>query len=194
MTFDTAYRIIPNSIYLEESGDLVYLGEDENYLRFALIDGLGHGMKAHSASSRAVRALESNPPLDPAAALNDIHRKLKQTVGAVGAVCIIEKSSGTGRYAGIGNVITRSLSNKDLTFIPQDGHLGSSVPTIRETRFSLLPGDIILMYSDGVREHFDLLSMPGLEKECAKSITEKLISTYSKQGDDASMITIKALP
>ena len=52
-------------------------------------------------------------------------------------------------------------------------------------------GDVVVLYSDGVKEHINQKDYPRLTLETPATIAGSLISRYGKAYDDASCMVIK---
>ena len=63
----------------------------------------------------------------------------------------------------------------------------------REQTLKLFAGDVLVMYSDGIKEHFELSEYPGILTGNAKSIAVGLLNQFGKQNDDVSCIALKYL-
>lgn len=193
MRLDIGYKIIPLMERLEECGDLIFVKETDDFCRIGAIDALGHGSAAHIAAEAALIFLNENCSLDPAEDIVKIHSVLQKTRGAVMGLCYIDKITGELTYSGIGNITARVLGSDQKKLVFRDGVVGYSMPTVRNQKMTLSPGDILLLYSDGMKEHFNMIDVPNLFKETAESISAALLNKYSKKNDDASIITLKVL-
>ena len=69
--------------------------------------------------------------------------------------------------------------------------LSTSSP--REVSRKLDNTDLLLIHSDGVREHFELFEYPGLLKGNAPSVAERVVDTLGKSNDDASCLAVRFL-
>ena len=191
MKIEHHHIIIPLMHNINESGDLAIVKEDKDYYYLGLIDGLGHGKNANIAAKIAIEYLDNNFSNSLDELIIQLNEKLHGTVGAVIALCCLNKNNKEMIYSGIGNITVRIIGRKSFKCISRDGIVGYSMPNPKNDNYNLYPGDLLLMYSDGVKEHFDLLDFPGLQNESVVKITETLIETYSKNNDDVSMITCK---
>lgn len=191
MRIEYDYKIVPLMQDINESGDLAIVKEDKDHYYLGLIDGLGHGEKANYAAKIAIEYLDNNFSTDLDGLIIQLNEELTGTVGIVIALCCINKSTGNLIYTGIGNITVRHIGRNSYKCIPRDGIVGYSMSKPRNSSFNVYPGDLILIYSDGIKEHFDLLDLPGIQNESAENITEKLIQNYSKPNDDVSLITCK---
>ena len=50
---------------------------------------------------------------------------------------------------------------------------------------------VVLLYSDGIRESFELHDCPGLLAGSAKEIAERVMKAFRKQDDDASCLVLR---
>ncbi len=190
---EIAFKIKPLLISMEESGDLVYIDDNANFLFFALIDGLGHGIYAHEAAKIAVEYLEDQDNYDLKDLLNELHEKLRGSRGIVISLCLLDKITGDLSFSGIGNITTKIIGKQNTHFLSLDGIVGYHKPTPRIFRAKLNSGDIMLMYSDGIKEHFDFSRTPNIKYNQANVIADYLIDNYSKRNDDSSIICVRVI-
>ena len=175
----------------EECGDLGFARTLETNGLFCLVDALGHGKTARQIALMAQSYLEENYERPVTEIISGIHKSLRGTRGAVAAVCRLDLSSGTLVYSGMGNISVRILGNGQERLVVRDGVLGYMIPSPRQGQAQLFPGDLLIMSSDGIREHYDPDSFPGLFTGSAKDIAQRLIRDLSKQIDDASCIVVR---
>ena len=190
---DVHYISRPLLRYEDENGDLgVIISEGSNYF-LGLIDVLGHGRDAHQVALIAGEYLKANSENELTAMIKGLHEALRGTRGAVGAVCRIDLETGNLCYSGVGNITVKILGPRPFTLVPREGIIGYMIPTPRELHHKLVPGDVLAMYSDGIKEHFDVLEYAGLLNNSASGIAELLLEQFGKRDDDASCIVLKML-
>lgn len=187
------YKIKPLLEAIDQSGDLIFIKEEDEFCYMGVIDALGHGTEANHAALLAVNFLEQNYTMDPAQDIVRLHSVLKNSRGAVIGLSCFNKNSGELTYSGVGNITTRIIGSEPTKLVYRDGIVGFSIPKICNKVTRIFPGDIILSYSDGVKENFDMLDLPDLRRESAENITTILLDRYSKNNDDASVLTIKVM-
>ncbi|MBW1850875.1 MAG: SpoIIE family protein phosphatase, partial [Deltaproteobacteria bacterium] len=139
-----------------ECGDTGIIKTYGNKCFLALIDVLGHGREAYDVSVLAEKYLLENYRRDLIDIMNGLHSHLKGTRGAVVALCRLNLINGGMNYVGVGNITTRIFGSEFLTLIPRDGIVGYTIAAPKEHQVTVCPGDILILYSDGVKEHFDL--------------------------------------
>ncbi len=178
----------------EECGDagIVRIGTGKVFL--GLVDALGHGKRAHDAAILATEYLSGHSDDDLAALMRELHERLRGTVGAVAALCRVFPESGDLHCVGIGNVAVRILGSGSRRLVPRDGVVGYMMPSPVERRERLDPGDVLVLHSDGIREHFELLEWPGFPKCTAGEIASGILERFGKKDDDASCIVMRILP
>lgn len=174
-----------------ECGDIGVIKEYDNQCFLALVDVLGHGSGAREVALLAKRYLEENYKKDLPDILNGLHEHLKGTRGAVVAMCHLDILTGELTYVGIGNITVRIFGSKPTRLTPKDGVIGYSMTKFQKHSIKLYPGDKILMHSDGIKEHFDVIDCMGILKENAESIAIKILDLFGKKNDDASCIILK---
>lgn len=189
--FGMCYRAMlgPDS----ECGDITFMKQYNNQCFFALIDVLGHGSEARKIAILAERYLEENYKNNIIDLINGLHLHLKGTRGAVVALCHLEISTGELTYIGIGNITVRVFGGKAIRLTPKGGIVGYKITTPRSNKLKLNPEDIVIMYSDGIKEHFDIVECAALLKEEAQEISDGILKQFGKKNDDASCIVLKYL-
>jgi negative regulator of sigma-B (phosphoserine phosphatase) len=85
------------------------------------------------------------------------------------------------------------LGARAFRFVSGDGIVGYIMSTVREQTLTLLVGDVLVMHSDGIKEHFELSECPGILTGDAKSIATGLLRQFGKENDDASCIALRYL-
>ncbi len=174
-----------------ECGDTGIIKIHGNECFLALVDVLGHGRAAYDVSVLAEKYLFENYRYDLVDIMNGLHSHLTGTRGAVVALCRLNLISGVVHYFGVGNITTRIYGSEPVSFIPRDGIVGYSITTPKEHQVTIYPGDILILSSDGLRQHFDLAQYPGLLNGTARKIATNLIDNLDKGDDDVSCIVLR---
>jgi serine phosphatase RsbU (regulator of sigma subunit) len=177
------------------AGDAAVLVELDGSLLAAIVDGLGHGREAHDVAVKAAEflnnGLASSEPVD---LLRGLHATLKGTRGAAVGLGVLDTGTGLMRYAGVGNVVMRRFGTACDRLVSVDGVVGGTLRTPREQRMMLGPRDTVVMYSDGVRDRFDLSDYPQLVLQDARTVARTVMRFFARDYDDASCIAMRYAP
>ena len=188
----TEYGVAAKALQGDQCGDSGITLEQKGILLCAVIDGVGHGPNAAIAAVTAKNYIEANAEAPLTEILQGVHEVLKSTQGAVACLCRIDLNSGQLSMAGIGNITCRIFRGLDSErLLSRDGILGYMVSTPREHTRKLDNAALLLMHSDGVREHFELFEYPGLLKGNAASVAARVVDTLGKNNDDASCLAVR---
>lgn len=171
-----------------DGGVIIRTGDD---CFVALIDVLGHGVEAHQVAVQAEEFLADNAAKELDDLITDLHTHLKGSRGAVVALCRLNSVNRELRYAGVGNINTRIFGSGDHKFLPREGIVGYRISTPREHQAQMEFGDILVMTSDGVKEHFDPIDYPNLLSGSAGEIAENFLDELGKGTDDASCLVLR---
>jgi phosphoserine phosphatase RsbX len=162
---------------------------------FGVADGLGHGAAAETAALRAEAVVSScrTEPLD--VLLQRCHRSLADTRGATITLARIDFATDTLSWIGIGNV-TADLIAKGAAGVQirasallSGGIVGYRIPHALAThQVSISPGDLLVIATDGILEDH----VQGIDFAApAMSIAEHILDAYSRESDDALVLTAR---
>jgi hypothetical protein len=168
-------------------------GADAGAHLLAIVDGLGHGREAAQAAQAALHALAANPALALPALMVRLDTALQGTRGA--AVGLARIDGPRLRYAGIGN--TRALRWRGTQLLRLSsqygivgGGLGTSAQGVQVVELDLLPGDWLLLFTDGLDEMLQLPAhLPEWEREPAL-LCEHLLARWRHGRDDAGVLAL----
>lgn len=190
---DSAGVVRPLFRTLLESGDLISIYDERSACLLVLVDVLGHGANARTVAVQAGTWLDENRAEPLKDMIRGLHYCLAGTRGAVAAVCRFDAETGILQYTGVGNISLRIVGRQSASLVIADGVLGygAAHADVRETR--LYPGSTLIMHSDGVSTHFDILECPGILYKTAGEIAETILDRFGMKDDDASCIVMKYL-
>jgi anti-sigma regulatory factor (Ser/Thr protein kinase) len=173
------------------SGDLVVLDGRPGLLFVAIVDGLGHGASANAAAKRAVSFLRQSWSSDVVETMHALHESLKGTIGAVAGICVVEAESRSVRYAGVGNTVIRTIGARPARLHSAAGTLGEQIRGVQEQRLQLNTKNVLVMYTDGVSDRFEIDEYPALLVERADMIAKSIVEKFGKSHDDASCVAVR---
>ena len=173
-------------------GDQTLIIENDTYILLAVFDGAGHGPSANNISRQAeniIKNLAFKFPLEQI--IERLHSDLTGTIGGVVAICQIEKQTAFCTCLGVGNIYIKAFPAKPDRIIIRGGVLGYEITRPKINHFTLAPGEIIVLMSDGIQENFHTDDIPDFYTLSAGQICSILIDYFSKTLDDASVIALK---
>jgi serine phosphatase RsbU (regulator of sigma subunit) len=173
------------------SGDTYVVHETDNQTVLAsVIDGLGGGEAAATASGLAAEVLRTHPsqPLD--ALIHASHRALHGTRGAVIALLRLDLRTRQAYYVGVGNIGVYVYSSDSIKPISKNGILGYRLPTLLPLSYTYNSGDTFVLYSDGISARFSSEgrlngSLPP------QNLAEQILRDYGKTNDDATVVVVR---
>lgn len=175
-------------------GDACLVSQDDWGVKCVILDGVGHGPKAHRVASQLLGFMREHVVRDPSKCLQALHCEAAGSEGAVAGVMFIERASGTLSYAALGNTVARVFGRHRRQFISQPGVLGQRMRSLLPQTAQVAPGDVVVLHTDGISGNFDAVTLPELRVASAQSLVATLIEHFSKPYDDAGCIVVKVLP
>jgi Stage II sporulation protein E (SpoIIE) len=155
-------------------------------LLVAVVDGLGHGAEAATAALAAAGAIRETLDLPVGEILRHCDRALQPTRGAAVGVLKLDED-GRGEFCGIGNIEVQGLEGAAPGLFCLAGIVGHNLRTVRTMPFTMRPGDIYCLHSDGVSSRGDLRgSLPGAPEAVARRIVE----SWGRRHDDATAVVL----
>ena len=172
------------------NGDGILLKRLGDHVLVALIDGLGHGRTAHEVAAAAVRHLSGNWPATAAEAMRNLNEQLSGSIGAAAGIAIVDVESRRMTFVGVGNTVARPMSGGTRLY-SVEGNLGTTLRTLREQRIRLNSGDLVLFYTDGVRDRFEVDEYPQMRYEPAKRVAQTVVERFGRSHDDATCVALR---
>ncbi|MBZ4415642.1 SpoIIE family protein phosphatase [Myxococcus sp. RHSTA-1-4] len=168
-----------------QNGDVALVRQEGERTLLAVVDALGHGPAAARVAAEAVRCLEGLPlgtKVDPV--LEALHAALRGGRGAAVMVALFDGK--TLHCGGVGNVELRTCGTR-VPVIPTPGVLGQAIRSLRTASAELVPGDRLVLFSDGLSFRLDLESARNLPPEGACAL---LMERYGRPTDDATVMVV----
>ena len=193
LEWGVASSVLPGE---SQSGDHYVVCAFPDGVLVAVVDGLGHGDQAAAAAKKAVGVLEASAQEPLIALVRRCHEELTATRGVVMSVASFSISYGLMTWLGVGNVqgvLRHSGSQKPKpaeVLLLRAGVVGMFLPPLAATVLPVLPGDILIFASDGIRGEF---AQASLEADTLQKAAETILSQFAKGNDDAVVLVAKFL-
>jgi hypothetical protein len=181
VTAGTFVRPLPTE---KVAGDACHVDAWARGVVVAVADGLGHGPAAAAAAGAFVDRIRASRSAPLPIVLEDAHRALLKTRGAVAAIARFDELARRVEIAGLGNVsvLLASGSSDARPIVMPAGVLGSAFRPVRAQVFDFGEGDILIMHTDGVQGR---LSMGSFRMLAPAEIARAVVAMHGKATDDA---------
>lgn len=176
------------------SGDALVVTRIEGGCFVAIVDVLGHGREAHEVAALCERYLGKHAAADVVAVMTGLHRRLRGSRGAAAGLCAIDAETGELEYVGTGNTVLRRFGSKETRLVSQDGVLGQNMRTPRPQKLQLEPNDLVLLYTDGIKDRFALEDYRGVLHHDASAVARNVVQLFGKDHDDAGCVAVRWKP
>jgi serine phosphatase RsbU (regulator of sigma subunit) len=169
----------------------VFLDRREELICIGIVDGLGHGRQAHDVATKARRYLKDHWADAPEETARSLHAHLEGSIGAAGGIAVVSVASGDLRYVGIGNTVVRRVGASGVRLTSSEGTLGSQMRALQTQRMQLSAGDVVVFYTDGVSDRFDVSEYPGVQYDRASVAARTIVERFGKTHDDATCVVFR---
>lgn len=173
------------------SGDTVIIEQREELVFIAIVDVLGHGRDAYLVARKIEDCLREIWSADVVKTLHQLHAEIKGTRGAAAGLTVLNLETSELFYAGVGNTALRVFGSRLMRLYSTEGIIGSHLRTPVEQKLQLNKSDIVLLYTDGIKDHFELKDYPQLLYESAQTIARNMVRHFNKQYDDATCAVLR---
>ena len=173
------------------SGDAAIVRSRNGTLFLAMVDVLGHGPKAYELAVQIRAFLESEWQGDVIGTMMSLHDTIQGSIGAAAGLASLDLASGRLRYAGVGNTVVRKFGDGSIRLPSTDGVIGSRMRSPRAHELQLGQEEVLVFYTDGIKDRFKMSEYPQLIYESARSVARKIVRTYGKQFDDATCLVVR---
>ena len=174
-----------------ESGDCCVVKAFEKGVLVAVVDALGHGREAATAARVAATTLEKYAHEEPEALIRRCDERLRETRGAAISLAAFDKRNWTLTWLGVGNV-TGALIRVDPTanqrvkrMVVRGGVVGFNLPELQSAVVPVVPGDTLVMATDGVRIDFTE-TLPAIFGP--QPLADQILQGYATHNDDALVL------
>ncbi len=172
-------------------GDQARYWETNGKTVLCMIDGLGHGRGAEQAAMAALDFVERHyyePLLEVFAACD---KAMHNTRGVAMGIAVADPATGTLTYAGIGNTRAMVVGRKTVRLSSHYGILGAGYRTLKTEAVPLDPGDLVIMYTDGIGELIDLSNYDETLRADAGRLAETILQDWRRETDDAGVLVFR---
>ena len=168
-------------------GDMAGWWSRDGFEIVAIADGLGHGKDAAVAAEAAIEAAAAWPTSDLLGLFGYKNQVLQPTRGAAVGVAVVDWAARQITYAALGNTRAVVLGSQLTHLVGYAGIVGKSYRRLRTVSVAFNPGDLLLLWTDGLQEEIELTiadrAAPHLD-----DVARRLLDRFSKGNDDACIL------
>lgn len=195
---DAPPRIVAGGLALpkppeEQNGDAWTAVAGRDVCTIAVVDGLGHGPLASTASSAAVRVMIERPEQTLEQLMQEIHAALRPTRGAAIGIARIHASLQRLDFIGLGNIagtIVTEDSQRKTVSLP--GIAGHEMRKLQVFSYPWEASSVLILHSDGISASWNPANFPGLMQYDPVLIAATLFRDHCRGSDDATVVVAKA--
>lgn len=174
------------------NGDAFVVKHWAESLLVGVIDGLGHGLAACTAARTAQAYVASHFELPLDEIFRGAGRACRATRGVVMALARFDWGRGRMVFASVGNVAARVFPPSErFKFSLRRGVVGFNAPRALLTEHPWQPGDVFVLHSDGLSDHWEWEDFQGLTDLAAPAMAQELLRSLAKDDDDATVAVVK---
>ena len=170
----------------EPCGDVVAAWERDGVTTLCVVDGLGHGPDARVAAAVAMEYVEGRLGADLVSIFEGCDGALRDTRGVAMGLAVIRGDQLT--YGGIGNTRVIRIGRRNKRFMSDPGILGTGFRHLMLDRTDLEPGDLVLLFSDGLDERARTSRPRGTGGADLEHIADQFMEQWRRGRDDAGLL------
>jgi serine/threonine protein phosphatase PrpC len=178
------------------SGDDYLIQRLPDKLFLIVIDGLGHGPKAHEAATTIKSVFQeqiAKGNLNLMLMFDLAHKRAASTRGGVVAAALMDAARKRISFLGVGNISIKLVGNNgNDSPISTDGIVGY---TMERKKFHELPyekGQVLIMHSDGVSERYGSSLIKENIDLSMQALAQKVVEGYGRnERDDVTFLAVK---
>ena len=172
-------------------GDECRCWQTAGRVTLCVIDGLGHGLWAEQAARAAAECVGRHVqrPLAEIFTLTDA--ELRDTRGVAMGIAVIESAGGKLTYAGVGNTRAMVVGGRTTTLMGVFGIVGGGYEPLRPQTVALEPGDLVILFTDGLDERVDISKYNQALLADADGLARRILADWSRDDDDAAVLVFR---
>lgn len=184
MRFGIASRSMPG---MSVNGDAYLVKEWNGQTLLAVIDGLGHGEEASTASNMAKVYVLENYSRDVEQIILGLHSRFHSTRGIAAELVRIDRAERRLIFCGVGNTEARIIGEPPMHPPSMDGIIGVNLRKTMKFEYRYNSLRAAVLYSDGISGGFDLSTYPSIYEQ-PQNVADSILAEWGKKHDDATVI------
>jgi len=173
----------------QHCGDQTGFWRSDNKLMLCIIDGLGHGRYAEAAAKMAINYIVGHLSESLTNLFAGCNVALRNSRGVAMGLAVIDESTKTLTYAGIGNTRAILVSETQSIYLSsRPGIVGGGYKKLTPETHPFKSGDRLFLFTDGLPETLNFSNYPAGLWADGQRLAEILIANYGRESDDAAIL------
>ena len=159
-----------------------------------MVDGLGHGKDAEIAAKAAVEYVGEHRTEPLRDILVGCDSELRYTRGVAMGIALVDGQFGKIQFAGVGNTRARVVTGrnrKSFHMTSAYGIVGAGIRSVVAEVFDIVSGDLVIMYTDGLKEVFDISGYDAALFLDVQRLAERILLDWNRTTDDAAVLVFR---
>lgn len=156
-------------------------------LTLCMVDGLGSGEPAEIAAKAALDYVAKHPSKPPKEVISECNKAIRHTRGVALAIAVLDMETNVMSYGAVGNIHGMYVGEKTIRFSSTDGTVGDAYKTFLLEQIPLEPDDLVILYTDGIKQLIDTSRYGNLRDVDISSLAEVIIQDSRIEIDDAAI-------
>jgi negative regulator of sigma-B (phosphoserine phosphatase) len=175
------------------SGDVAYISQSGNKTFIAVVDAAGHGRKAHFIACEMEKIFKTRDTDDLAALIEFSHQQLQGGLGAVIIAGSFDAETLEFTFVHVGDTHGKIIGSNQRSLVGQPGMLGHAIRTPIVKIEKLLPGDTLILCSDGITERFNVGDVSRHRTKPTSVLARRIVDLFGKDHDDATCLVLRCI-
>lgn len=176
----------------DRNGDAYLIEHSHSRTLAGVIDGLGHGVEAHRASSTAERYVQTHASDSIEDLFEGVESACQTTRGVVMALARFNWASRTVEVGSVGNISIRFCHAEGTKRpISRRGVLGQGAEGPRVETVDWQSQSVMVLHSDGVKSRWDCGGLDFHSGDTASDVASDLLRELGKPDDDATVLVAR---
>jgi len=158
-----------------------------------IADGLGHGPFAERAARGAVDYVAGHLADSLPLLFAGCDQAIRHTRGVALGVARVDEETGTLTYAGVGNTRAIIVRNGRVLLRLRSNHgiVGAGYGRLTPETVPLLPGDLVILFTDGLLVRTDVSSYDSAQRADVELLAERILQDWGREADDAALLVFR---
>lgn len=158
-----------------------------------IVDGLGHGEHAERAATAAVEYVAGHLTHPLADIFAGCDAALRRTRGVVMSIAVVDEEAETLTHAGIGNTRAMIVGEEKTVHLSSNyGIVGGGYRRLTPETVTLNPGDLVIMYTDGIPEKMNLLNYDATLRGDVQQLAAQIVQGWGRETDDVAVLVFRS--